>query len=95
MQGLYIALNIGFVLNCNTLNTVLSSRPVSADLADYTCRKDNVVRLWEYLLELLKARRMRLELSLQLQRVFQEMSYIHGLIEEIKVTNHYFSHTVS
>jgi hypothetical protein len=95
MQGLYIALNIGFVLNCSTLNTVLSSRPLSADFADYTCRKDNVVRLWEYLLELLKARRMRLELSLQLQRVFQEMSYIHGLIEEIKVTNHYFSHTVS
>ena len=49
------------------------------------CRKDNVIRLWNYLLELLRARRMRLELSLQLQKIFQEMLYILDWMEEIKV----------
>lgn len=34
-------------------------------------RRDNVLRLWAYLLELLRARRARLELSLQLQQNFQ------------------------
>ena len=48
-------------------------------------RKDNVIRLWNYLLELLRARRMRLELSLQLQKVFQEILYILDWMEEIKV----------
>ena len=48
------------------------------------CRKDNVLRLWQYLLELLKARRMRLELSLQLQKIFQEMLYILDWMDEIK-----------
>lgn len=38
-----------------------------------------------YLLELLKARRMRLELSLQLQKIFQEMLYILDWMDEIKV----------
>jgi len=51
------------------------------------CRKDNVIRLWNYLLELLRARRMRLELSLQLQKIFQEMLYILDWMEEIKVTS--------
>ena len=48
-------------------------------------RKDNVLRLWNYLLELLRARRMRLELSLSLQKVFQEMLYILDWVDEIKV----------
>ena len=48
-------------------------------------RKDNVGRLWIYLLELLKARRLRLELSLNLQKVFQEMLYILDWMDEIKV----------
>ena len=47
-------------------------------------RKDNVLRLWNYLLELLRARRMRLELSLQLQQNFQEMLYILDSMEEHK-----------
>lgn len=34
-------------------------------------RRDNVLRLWAYLLELLRARRARLELSLHLQQNFQ------------------------
>ena len=50
-------------------------------------RKENVLRLWMYLLELLKARRMRLELSLHLQKVFQEMLYVLDWIDEIKVTS--------
>ena len=47
-------------------------------------RKENVLRLWNYLLELLRARRMRLELSLQLQKIFQEMLYILDWMDEIK-----------
>ena len=41
------------------------------DIDRINARKDNVLRLWHYLLELLRARRMRLELSLQLQQNFQ------------------------
>lgn len=41
------------------------------DIDRINARKDNVLRLWNYLLELLRARRMRLELSLQLQQNFQ------------------------
>lgn len=48
-------------------------------------RKDNVMELWAYLLELLRARRLRLELSLKLQKVFQEMLYILDWMDEIKV----------
>lgn len=51
----------------------------------YIYRKDNVLRLWNYLLELLRARRMRLELSLQLQQSFQEMIYIRDSMEELKM----------
>ena len=50
-----------------------------------TARKDNVVRLWEYLLELLRARRQRLEMNLGLQKVFQEMLYIMDWMDEMKV----------
>lgn len=55
------------------------------DIKRITVRKDNVLRLWEYLLELLKARRQRLELNLGLQRVFQEMLYIMDWMDEMKV----------
>ena len=41
------------------------------DIDRINARKDNVLRLWNYLLELLKARRARLEQSLQLQHNFQ------------------------
>ena len=43
------------------------------DIDRINARKDNVLRLWNYLLELLKARRSRLELSLQ-QRSGREVS---------------------
>ncbi|KAJ8308165.1 hypothetical protein KUTeg_013039 [Tegillarca granosa] len=54
------------------------------DIDRINARKDNVLRLWNYLLELLRARRMRLELSLNLQKIFQEMLYILDWMEEIK-----------
>lgn len=54
-------------------------------LSFLSSRKDNVLRLWNYLLELLKARRHRLELSLQLQQNFQEMLYILDSMEELKM----------
>ncbi|XP_061553245.1 spectrin beta chain, erythrocytic isoform X2 [Phycodurus eques] len=48
-------------------------------------RKDNVLRLWDYLQELLKARRGRLDKNLTLQRIFQEMLYIIGWMDDMKV----------
>ncbi|XP_041927418.1 spectrin beta chain, erythrocytic isoform X1 [Alosa sapidissima] len=47
-------------------------------------RKDNILRLWEYLQELLKARRGRLEKNLTLQRIFQEMLHIINWMDEMK-----------
>uniref|UniRef100_A0A3P8TC17 Spectrin beta chain, non-erythrocytic 1 n=1 Tax=Amphiprion percula TaxID=161767 RepID=A0A3P8TC17_AMPPE len=55
------------------------------DIKRIAARKDNVIRLWEYLLELLKARRQRLEMNLSLQRVFQEMLYIMDWMDEMKM----------
>jgi len=55
------------------------------DIERINARKDNVLRLWNYLLELLKARRTRLEMSLQLQHNFQEMLYILDSMEELKM----------
>ncbi|KAF6734216.1 Spectrin beta chain, non-erythrocytic 1 [Oryzias melastigma] len=55
------------------------------DIKRIAARKDNVIRLWEYLLELLKARRQRLEVNLGLQRVFQEMLYIMDWMDEMKM----------
>lgn len=48
------------------------------------------MRLWNYLLELLRARRMRLEHTHNLHKIFQEMLYILDWMEEIKVN--YTSH---
>uniref|UniRef100_A0A8C8ERK8 Spectrin beta chain n=1 Tax=Oncorhynchus tshawytscha TaxID=74940 RepID=A0A8C8ERK8_ONCTS len=47
-------------------------------------RKDNILRLRDYLLELLNARRARLDKNLTLQRIFQEMLYIINWIDEMK-----------
>ncbi|XP_010181033.1 PREDICTED: spectrin beta chain, erythrocytic-like, partial [Mesitornis unicolor] len=48
-------------------------------------RKDNILRLWEQLLELLAARRQRLEMNLALQHLFQEMLHIIDWMDEVKV----------
>uniref|UniRef100_A0A671MZZ0 Spectrin beta chain n=1 Tax=Sinocyclocheilus anshuiensis TaxID=1608454 RepID=A0A671MZZ0_9TELE len=47
-------------------------------------RRDNVLRLWEYLKELLAARRERLFAHRDLQRLLQEMSYIMDWMEDMK-----------
>ncbi|XP_055390536.1 spectrin beta chain isoform X2 [Condylostylus longicornis] len=65
------------------------------DINRITQRKENVLRLWNYLLELLKARRQRLEISMQLQQNFQEMLYILDNMEELKqllLTDDYGKH---
>ncbi|XP_022245252.1 spectrin beta chain-like isoform X3 [Limulus polyphemus] len=65
------------------------------DIERINARKDNVLRLWNYLLELLRARRTRLELSLSVQQAFQEMIYILDSMEEIKarlLTDDYGKH---
>ncbi|XP_066147280.1 spectrin beta chain isoform X2 [Euwallacea fornicatus] len=54
------------------------------DMERINARKENVLRLWNYLLELLRARRNRLDLSLQLQQNFQEMLHILDAMEELK-----------
>lgn len=48
-------------------------------------KKDNILRLWDYLQELLSARRGRLEKNLTLQKIFQEMLYIISWMDEMKV----------
>ncbi|XP_050989973.1 spectrin beta chain, erythrocytic isoform X2 [Labeo rohita] len=47
-------------------------------------RKDNILRLWDYLQELLKARRGRLDMNLTLQKIFQEMLHIISWMDEMK-----------
>ncbi|KAG7484753.1 hypothetical protein MATL_G00053400 [Megalops atlanticus] len=47
-------------------------------------RRDNVLRLWEYLKELLAARRERLQAHRDLQRLMQEMRYIMDWMGDMK-----------
>ncbi|XP_006891866.1 PREDICTED: spectrin beta chain, erythrocytic [Elephantulus edwardii] len=49
-----------------------------------TARKDNILRLWTYLQELLRARRQRLETTLALQKLFQDMLHSIDWMDEIK-----------
>lgn len=51
-----------------------------------TARKDNVLRLWSYLQELLRSRRQRLETTLALQKLFQDMLHSIDWMDEIKVS---------
>lgn len=55
------------------------------DITRINARKENILRLWEYLLELLNARRARLEMNLALQKIFQEMLHIIDWMDEMKV----------
>lgn len=48
-------------------------------------RKDNILRLWSYLQELLRSRRQRLETTLALQKLFQDMLHSIDWMDEIKV----------
>ncbi|XP_016897058.2 spectrin family protein isoform X2 [Cynoglossus semilaevis] len=54
------------------------------DVRRIIARRDNVLRLWEYLKELLVARRERLNSHLDQQRVFQEMRYIMDWMADMK-----------
>ncbi|KAF1498179.1 Spectrin beta chain, erythrocytic, partial [Eudyptula minor] len=55
------------------------------DIQRINGRKDNILRLWEQLLELLAARRKRLEMNLALQHLFQEMLHSIDWMDEVKV----------
>ncbi|XP_029454757.1 spectrin beta chain, erythrocytic [Rhinatrema bivittatum] len=48
-------------------------------------RKDNIMRLWVYLQELLHARRKRLEINVTLQNLFQKMLEIINEMDEMKL----------
>ncbi|XP_056140179.1 spectrin family protein isoform X2 [Lampris incognitus] len=54
------------------------------DVRRILARRDNVLRLWEYLKELLAARRERLNAHRDLQRLLQEMRYIMDWMEDMK-----------
>ncbi|XP_046506805.1 spectrin beta chain, erythrocytic isoform X3 [Equus quagga] len=49
-----------------------------------TARKDNILRLWKYLQELLQSRRQRLETTLALQKLFQDMLHSIDWMDDIK-----------
>ncbi|KAM9223528.1 spectrin beta chain, erythrocytic-like [Leptosomus discolor] len=55
------------------------------DIQRINRRKDNILRLWEQLLELLAARRQRLEMNLILQHLFQDMLHSINWIDKVKV----------
>uniref|UniRef100_A0A8C3AR30 Spectrin beta chain n=1 Tax=Cyclopterus lumpus TaxID=8103 RepID=A0A8C3AR30_CYCLU len=54
------------------------------DVRRVIARRDNVLRLWEYLKELLAARRERLNAHRDLQRLFEEMRYIMDWMADMK-----------
>uniref|UniRef100_A0A3Q2YID1 Spectrin beta, non-erythrocytic 2 n=1 Tax=Hippocampus comes TaxID=109280 RepID=A0A3Q2YID1_HIPCM len=54
------------------------------DVRRVLARRDNVLRLWEYLKELLAARRERLNAHRDLQRLFEEMRYIMDWMADMK-----------
>lgn len=55
------------------------------DVRRILARRDNVLRLWGYLKELLTARRERLVAHRDLQRLLEEMRYIMDWMEDMKV----------
>lgn len=56
------------------------------DIQRINARKDNILRLWEQLLELLAARRQRLDMNLDLQHLFQKMLHSIDWMDEVKVS---------
>lgn len=47
-------------------------------------RKDNIIKLWNHLLDMLNNRRSRLERCLTLQDILQEMQYLEATIADLK-----------
>ncbi|XP_028652270.1 spectrin beta chain, non-erythrocytic 4-like [Erpetoichthys calabaricus] len=55
------------------------------DICRITAQKDNILRQWALLKELVSGRRGRLEKNLSLQKTFQEMVYMIDWMEEMQV----------
>ena len=55
------------------------------DYEKINATKRNVLMLWNYLLELVQARRLRLEVCLQLQRIFQDIQLLYDCLNEFKL----------
>ena len=55
------------------------------DIKRIAARQHNVSRLWDFLRQMVAARRERLLLNLELQKVFQDLLYLMDWMEEMKV----------
>lgn len=55
------------------------------DIKRIAARQNNVARLWDFLREMVAARRERLLLNLELQKVFQDLLYLMDWMAEMKV----------
>lgn len=55
------------------------------DIRRVLTRRDNVVRLWDFLRQLVAARRERLLLHLELQKMLQDLAHLMDWMEEMKV----------
>ncbi|XP_064408618.1 spectrin beta chain, non-erythrocytic 4 [Latimeria chalumnae] len=55
------------------------------DIKRINAQKDNILRQWTLLTELVGSRRSRLEMNLSLQKIFQEMVYMIDWMEEMQV----------
>lgn len=56
------------------------------DICRIAAQKDNILRQWNLLKDLLSSRRKRLERNLALQKIFQEMVYMIDWMDEMQVT---------
>ncbi|XP_032497382.1 spectrin beta chain, non-erythrocytic 2 isoform X1 [Phocoena sinus] len=54
------------------------------DIKRIAARQNNVARLWDFLRQMVAARRERLLLNLELQKVFQDLLYLMDWMEEMK-----------
>lgn len=55
------------------------------DIQRIAARQRNVARLWGFLRQMVAARRERLLVSLELQKVFQDLLYLMDWMDEMKV----------
>lgn len=55
------------------------------DIKRISARQHNVARLWDFLRQMVAARRERLLLNLELQKVFQDLLYLMDWMGEMKV----------
>lgn len=55
------------------------------DIQRIAARQHNVARLWDFLRQMVAARRERLLINLELQKVFQDLLYLMDWMDEMKV----------